>query len=83
MFFVTCVHKFSQVAIVRPILSRTIVNIKDPILRIPLHVTSNGQVERFDITLSEIVRCLKIERKTDEAVDLILQATNNRIFCDK
>ena len=41
----------------------------------PLHRTSNGQVERFHSTLSEIARCLKLEKKMESTVDLILLAT--------
>lgn len=41
----------------------------------PLHSTSNGQVERLHSTLLEIARCLKLERKIDDTVDLILEAT--------
>lgn len=112
--FLTCVDKFSKFAVVQPITSRTIQDVKDPILQLmniypktkivfcdnerslnsetiktilknqfnvdivnapPLHSTSNGQVERFHSTLSEIARCLKIERKIEDTVDLILQST--------
>ena len=111
-YFLTCVDKFSKFAIVQPIQSRTIVDIKIPILQLinfysgtktifcdnekslnsetittilqtadirivnapPLHSTSNGQVERFHSTLSEIARCLKIDRDISDTVELILQA---------
>lgn len=48
----------------------------------PLHSTSNGQVERFHSTLLEITRCLKLQRKIDDVVQLFLQATieYNRTF---
>lgn len=112
--FLTCVDKFSKFAVVQPIQSRTIVDVKEPILQLmnifpetktffcdnerslnsetiktilknrfnvqivnspPLHSTSNGQVERFHSTLAEIARCLKFDRKIDDTVELILQAT--------
>jgi len=34
----------------------------------PLHSLSNGQVERFHITLSEIARCLKIDKDLTDTV---------------
>lgn len=112
--FLTCVDKFSKFAVVQPIATRTILDIREPILQLmnifpntkivycdnersfnsetirsilknsfnveivnspPLHSTSNGQVERFHSTLAEIARCLKIERKIDDTVELILQST--------
>jgi len=36
----------------------------------PHHSTSNGQVERFHSTLAEIARCLKIERRIKDTVEL-------------
>lgn len=41
----------------------------------PDHSTSNGQVERFHSTLSEIARCLKEERHIEDTVELILLAS--------
>ena len=41
----------------------------------PLHSTSNGQVERFHSTLSEIARCLNIDTQMEDTVELLLQAT--------
>ncbi|KAH8332277.1 hypothetical protein KR074_008542 [Drosophila pseudoananassae] len=41
----------------------------------PLHSSSNGQVERFHSTLAEIARCLKIDRKIEDTVELILRLT--------
>ncbi|KAH8338725.1 hypothetical protein KR074_003729 [Drosophila pseudoananassae] len=41
----------------------------------PLHSSSNGQVERFHSTLAEIARCLKIDRKIEDTVELILRST--------
>lgn len=41
----------------------------------PMHSTSNGQVERFHSTLTEIARCLKLECSIDQSTDLILLAT--------
>jgi len=41
----------------------------------PLHSSSNGQVERFHSTLAEIARCLKLDKKTNDTVELILRAT--------
>lgn len=41
----------------------------------PLHSSSNGQVERFHSTLSEIARWLKMDKKINETVELILRAT--------
>jgi len=42
----------------------------------PLHSTSNNQVERFHGTLAEIARCLKLEGKLNDTVELILLVTN-------
>lgn len=113
-YFLTCIDKLSKFAIVQKISSRTIIDIKPPILQLinifpnvktiycdnekslnshtiksilldynnvtianapPLHSTSNGQVERFHSTLTEIARCLKLERNLSDTVDLILLAT--------
>lgn len=113
-FFLTCIDKFSKFAVVQHIPSRTIIDLKGPIIQLmnlfphteniyydnepslksetimsllrdqfnvkvenaaPLHSTSNGQVERFHSTLSEIARCLKLEKKMESTVDLILLAT--------
>ncbi|KAH8336032.1 hypothetical protein KR074_003115 [Drosophila pseudoananassae] len=41
----------------------------------PLHSSSNGQVERFHSTLAEIARCLKIDKKIEDTVELILRLT--------
>nr|AAA28600.1 reverse transcriptase endonuclease [Drosophila virilis] len=41
----------------------------------PLHSTSNGQVERFHSTLTEIARCLKLDKKISDTTELILKAT--------
>lgn len=41
----------------------------------PLHSSSNGQVERFHSTLSEIATCLKLEKHLSDTVEIILQAT--------
>lgn len=49
----------------------------------PLHSTSDGQVERFYITLLEIARCLKLQRDIVDTVNLILHATveyNNSVY---
>jgi len=37
----------------------------------PLHSSSNGQVERFHSTLTEITRCMKIDQKVDDTVSLL------------
>ncbi|GBP98456.1 Retrovirus-related Pol polyprotein from transposon gypsy [Eumeta japonica] len=112
--FLTCVDKFSKFAVVQPIQSRTIIDLKIPIMQLmnlfpdtksiycdnepslksetitsmlrnqfcvevanapPLHSTSNGQVERFHSTLTEIARCLKLERNIDSTIELIMLAT--------
>ena len=111
--FLTCIDKFSKFAIVQPIESRTIHDVKIPILQLintfpavkiiycdneksinstaittllhsygitianapPLHSSSNGQVERFHSTLSEIARCFKIDKNIEDTVELILKAT--------
>lgn len=119
--FLTAVDKFSKFALVQPIASRTIMDVKIPILQLvnvfpeikvvycdnepsfssdtirsmlknqydidivnapPLYSTSNGQVERFHSTLTEIARCLKLQRSTNDIVELFLQATveYNRTF---
>ena len=41
----------------------------------PQHSTSNGQVKRFHSTLSEIVRCLKLQQNTIDTTELILKAS--------
>lgn len=41
----------------------------------PLHSSSNGQVEQFHSTLTEIARCLKLEKEISDTVELILRAT--------
>lgn len=41
----------------------------------PLHSSSNGQVERFHSILAAIARCLKMDKKINETVQLILRAT--------
>jgi len=41
----------------------------------PLHSVSNGQVERFHSTLLELARCLKIDKKITDTVEIILLAT--------
>jgi len=41
----------------------------------PLHSTSNGTVERFHSTLAEIARSLKIDRKLDDTIDIVLLET--------
>lgn len=113
-YFLTCLDKFSKFAEVQYVPSRTIVDLKSPILQLmniftrtktvycdneaslnsgtiksllknqfgvdivnapPLHSTSNGQVERLHSTLAEIAICLKLEKKIDETIELILLAT--------
>ena len=112
-YFLTCIDKFSKFTIVQPIQSRTIIDLKIPLLQLinffpqiktvycdnekslnsetiktllishniqivnapPLHSTSNGQIERFHSTLSEIARCLKLQTNTEDTTDLILEAT--------
>jgi len=113
-FFLTCIDKFSKFAVVQPLLSRAIVDVRSPILQLinffpniktiycdneasfnsetitsllknqydidivnapPLHSSSNGQVERFHSTLTEIARCMKIDQKVDDTVELIMRAT--------
>jgi len=113
-FFLTCIDKFSKFAVVQPLLSRAIVDVRSPILQLinffpniktiycdneasfnsetitsllknqydidivnapPLHSSSNGQVDRFHSTLTEIARCMKIDQKVDDTVELIMRAT--------
>lgn len=48
----------------------------------PYHSKSNGQVERFHSTLTEIARCIRNEGVSNDVVELILLATikyNNSI----
>jgi len=112
--FLTCIDKFSKFAIVQPLISRAIIDVRAPILQLvnfysntktiycdneasfnsetitsllknqysidvvnapPLHSSSNGQVERFHSTLAEIARCLKIDKKIEDTVELILRST--------
>lgn len=42
-----------------------------------LHNLSNDQVERFQSTLTEITWCLKLYRKIDSTIGLIMLATFN------
>lgn len=113
-FFLTCLDKFSKFAIVKPILSRAMVDVKPAMIEIlnfykvtktivcdnekslnsetikllvknnfgadihatpPMHSTSNGQVERFHSTLTEIARCIKLEYAKEDTTELILMAT--------
>lgn len=113
-FFLTCIDKFSKFAIVKPIASRAIIDVKPVIIEIlnffketktiicdnersfnsetiktliknnfgaeiyttpPMHSSSNGQVERFHGTLTEIARCLKLDCAIEDTIDLILLAT--------
>ena len=41
----------------------------------PLHSCSNGQVERFHDTLADIGRSFKLEKISDDTVELVLRAT--------
>ena len=41
----------------------------------PLHSVLKGQVERFHSSMSEIARCLKLQKQIVDTVELILQAT--------
>ena len=41
----------------------------------PFHTSSNGQVERFHSTLSELSRCLKVQRQISDTTELLLLAT--------
>lgn len=41
----------------------------------PLHSTLNGQVERFQSTLTEISRCLKLDKSLEDIEEIILLAT--------
>jgi len=41
----------------------------------PMHSGSNGQVERFHGTLTEIARCIKLECAIEDSTDLILMET--------
>lgn len=40
-----------------------------------LHSSSNGQVERFHSTLTEIARCIQTDKQIDYKVELIVVAT--------
>ncbi|CAD7001688.1 unnamed protein product [Ceratitis capitata] len=112
--FLTTIDKFSKFAIVFPIKSRAIVDIKEPIYELlnfykntkvlvcdnerslnsetikailknhfgvtiyttpPAHSTTNGQVERFHSTLTEIARCQRLETCISDTTELILLAT--------
>ena len=114
-FFLTCLDKFSKFAVVKPIASRAIIDIKPALIEIlnffkntetivcdnekslnsqtiksfiknhfgaeifttpPLHSSSNGQIERFHGTLTEIARCLKLESISEDSVELVLIATS-------
>ncbi|KAH8339635.1 hypothetical protein KR074_002912 [Drosophila pseudoananassae] len=111
-YFLTCIDKFSKFAVVQPVPSRTIEDLKpadlmnifpkakviycdnEPSLNLhsivamlenhfgviisnalPLHSVSKVQVERFHSTLVELARCLKIEKRINDTVELILLAT--------
>jgi len=41
----------------------------------PLHSSSNGQVERFQRTLTEIARYIKIDKQISDTVELVMRAT--------
>lgn len=41
----------------------------------PLHSSTNGQVERFHSTLTEIARCIRLEQSSIDTVELVLMAT--------
>jgi len=41
----------------------------------PLHSSSNGQVERFHSTLTEIARCITIDKQISDTVELVMRAT--------
>ena len=114
-FFLTCLDKFSKFAVVKPINSRAIVDVKPALLEVlnffgntktvvcdnekslnsetiktliknnfgaeiytipPLHSKSNGQIERFHSTLTEIARCLKLDNSSSDPLDLVLLATS-------
>lgn len=114
-YFLTCVDKFSKFAVVMPIASRTIIDVKPALLEIlnffgrtrvvvcdnekslisetikslaknyfgsdiyavpPFHSSSNGQVERFHSTLTEIARCLRLDDISTDPIELILIATS-------
>lgn len=114
--FLTCVDKLSKFALIEPISSRSLVDIKPALIRIlsffkktellvtdneralcsetikallrthfqvnhykvpPFHSSSNGQVERFHSTLAEIARCLALEYRIADTVEIFLLA------CDK
>lgn len=113
-YFLTSIDKFSKFAVVHPIPSRAIVDLKVPLINIlnlfhntrtlvcdnekafcsetiktlirnqfnvelftipPAHSVSNGQVERFHSTLSEIARCIKVENEILDTEELIAIAT--------
>lgn len=112
-YYLTCIDKFSKFALVQSIPSRSIVDIKEPLIRImnffkdtkslvcdnekslnsntikallkdhfnvsifttpPHHSTTNGQIERFHGTLSEISRCIKLSQGLNDTNDLLLLA---------
>lgn len=115
LFFLTCLNKFSKFAVVKPIASRAIIDVKPAFLETlnlfgntrvvvcdneksfnsetvrtlikknfgadiyaipPLHSTSNGQVERFHSTLTEIARCLRLDDISSDPIDLVLLSTS-------
>lgn len=115
LFFLTCLDKFSKFAVVKPIASRAIIDVRPALLETlnffgntrvvvcdnekslnsetvrsmvknnfgadiyaipPLHSTSNGQVERFHSTLTEIARCHRLDDNSTDPLDLILLATS-------
>lgn len=41
----------------------------------PLHSSPNAQVERFYSTLAEMDKCLKLDKKINDTIELILKAT--------
>lgn len=113
-YFLTCIDKLSKYAMTQPIRSRTIIDLKAPVMQIanffprartiycdnepslnsetistllknhfgidivnapPLHSSSNGQVERFHSTLAELARCMKLDRRINDTIELIMLAT--------
>lgn len=113
-YFLTCIDKFSKFAVVHPISSRSIVDLKVPLINTlnlfentvtvvcdnekafcsetiktllknqfnaklftipPAHSISNGQIERFHSTLTEISRCTKLESAISDTIELIAIAT--------